>query len=111
MRNRYIPLVVLLAVIVIVALVRTLRALRLLYLSSTGPEPICPYCGAKRIRESRAVLARDRLYRIVAFTPYRCRVCFARFYRPLIHAPELVQSRRLQQPVPESYRRSGRSTG
>ncbi len=82
MRIRYICLVVFLAAILSIALVRTLKTLLLVYLSS-GPKPICPYCGAKRIRKSGAALASDRLYRFLGFCPYRCQSCFARFYCPL----------------------------
>lgn len=91
MRIRYLLLVFFLAVTLFIALVRTLRALRLVYLSR-GPEPICPFCGAKRIRKSGAALTGDGLYRCFAFFPYRCRVCFARFYRPRTYSPGLMHS-------------------
>lgn len=82
MRIRYILCLISLAMILFIVLLRTLRTLRLVYLS-TGSEPICPFCGAERVRRSEAALKGDRLYRVFAFFPYRCRVCFRRFYRSL----------------------------
>lgn len=93
MRIRYIFGETSLAVLLFIALLRTLRTLRLVYLSR-GPEPICPFCGARRVKRSDATLKWDRVYRIFAFFPYRCRVCFGRFYRPLARAPELIHSAR-----------------
>jgi len=63
-----------------VALARAARTLLLAYLGR-GSEPMCPFCGAKRIRESGTLLISDRLYRLLGFFPYRCRGCYARFYR------------------------------
>jgi hypothetical protein len=43
---------------------------------------ICPKCGGKQIRRSRRNGIGETLLHLLFFTsPYRCRVCYKRFFR------------------------------
>jgi hypothetical protein len=78
--NRYKALLGLLGVVVLVGVLRVVRTFWLIQLGK-GLEPMCPHCGSLRIRQSGTAFFGDRFYRILGFLPYRCRVCFERFYR------------------------------
>jgi hypothetical protein len=44
---------------------------------------ICPNCGGKQIRRSRRAGIGETLLHLLFFTsPFRCRECYQRFFRP-----------------------------
>ena len=86
--RRYKLLLGLAAVLMAVGLVRMFRAFWLIHLVR-GMQPMCPCCGSQQIRKSQTAFLSDRFYSRLGFAPYRCRVCYERFYRsPLANHTE-----------------------
>jgi hypothetical protein len=83
--RRYKLLLGLAVVLIVIGLLRILRTFWLIHLGR-GTDPMCPYCGSQQIRKSQTTFFGDRFYRLLGFAPYRCRVCYERFFRsPLAH--------------------------